>query len=88
MIELLDFYADWCGPCVVMKPVIEELEKEMTGQVKISEIDVDQDQETVSRYGVMSIPTYIILKDGTEQDRIIGATSKENLTSKIKTLVS
>ena len=88
MIELLDFYADWCGPCVVMKPVIKELEKEMSGQVKISEIDVDQDQDTTSKYGVMSIPTYIIMKDGEEQDRIIGATSKESLSSKIKSLVS
>ncbi len=84
MVELIDFYADWCGPCQIMKPVVDEIEKEMAGSVKITKIDVDKDQETSSKYGIMSIPTYLILKDGKEQDRIIGATSKEALTAKIK----
>ena len=83
MVELLDFYADWCGPCVTMKPVLEELEKEMADTVKITKIDVDQQQEEASKYGVMSIPTYIILKDGKEVDRFIGATSKQNVVSKL-----
>ena len=88
MVELLDFYADWCGPCVVMKPVLEELEKEMADTVKITKIDVDQKQEEASKYGVMSIPTYVILKDGKEVDRFIGATSKQNVVSKLNTHVS
>ncbi len=88
MVELLDFYADWCGPCVVMNPVIEELKKEMGDKVKITKIDVDQKQEEASKYGVMSIPTYVILKDGKEVDRFIGATSKENVVSKINAHVS
>ena len=88
MVELIDFYADWCGPCVVMEPVIEELEKEMAGQVNIRKVDVDTDQEEASKYGVMSIPTYIILKDGKEVDRFIGSTSKESIVSKINAHVS
>ena len=88
MVELIDFYADWCGPCVVMEPVIEELEKEMAGKVNIRKVDVDKDQEEASKYGVMSIPTYIILKDGREVDRFIGSTSKESIVSKINAHVS
>lgn len=88
MVELLDFYADWCGPCVTMKPVLEELEKEMADTVKITKIDVDQQQEEASKYGVMSIPTYIILKDGEEVDRFIGATSKQNVVEKLNAHVA
>ncbi|MCH8820925.1 thioredoxin [Patescibacteria group bacterium] len=84
MVELLDFYADWCGPCKIMEPIMEELEKEMGDKVKITKIDVDQKQEEASKYGVMSIPTYIILKDSKEVDRFIGATSKENVVQKLK----
>ena len=84
MVELLDFYADWCGPCKIMEPVMDELEKEMGDKVKITKIDVDQKQDEASKYGVMSIPTYIILKDGEEKDRFIGATSKENVVQKLK----
>ena len=88
MVELLDFYADWCGPCKIMEPVMEELEKEIGDKVKITKIDVDQKQEEASKYGVMSIPTYIILKDGEEKDRFIGATSKENVIQKLNPHVS
>ena len=84
MVELLDFYADWCGPCKIMEPIMEELEKEMGDKVKITKIDVDQKQEEASKYGVMSIPTYIILKDSKEVDRFIGATSKEDVVQKLK----
>ena len=88
MVELVDFYADWCGPCVVMKPVIDEVEKEMGNKLKVTKVDVDKNQEEASKYGVMSIPTYIILKDGKEVDRFIGATSKDNVVSKINAHVS
>jgi len=83
MIQFLDFYADWCGPCRVMSPIIEELEKEFSGKMEIKKIDVDTDSDNVSRFNVMSIPTYIILKDGQEVDRLIGAQPKETLVSKI-----
>lgn len=87
MIELIDFYADWCGPCKIMEPVITEVEKELSGKVKITKVNVDQNQEIASKYGVMSIPTYIVLKDDKEADRMIGAVSKDVLINKIKTYV-
>lgn len=76
MIELLDFYAEWCPPCKVMEPIVEELEKEFEGQVVFKKIDVDRNQAEASKYGVMSIPTYVILKDGQEVGRKMGASSK------------
>ncbi len=82
-VELLDFYADWCGPCKVMDPIIEQIEGEYTGKVKVRKIDVDSDNDTAYSYGVMSIPTYIVLKDGQEVDRAIGSQPKETLVEKI-----
>lgn len=79
MIQLLDFWASWCGPCRVMAPVIEELEKELAGKVEVEKINVDENQAKASEYGVMSIPTYIALKDGKEVGRKIGVTSKADL---------
>lgn len=82
-VQLVDFYADWCGPCVAMSPVIEELEKELGDKIEIKKIDVDQNQEETGKYGVMSIPTYLILKDGQEVDRFVGVTSKEVIKNKV-----
>lgn len=79
MIKLLDFKAVWCGPCRVMEPIIEELKKELDGKVEVVVIDVDEKPEEASKYGVMSIPTYIVLKDEKEVGRKIGVTSKEDL---------
>lgn len=79
MIKLLDFWAEWCGPCKIMEPVLEELEKELAGKVEIEKINVDEKPDEASKYGVMSIPTYIVLKDGKEVDRRIGVTSKQEL---------
>ena len=88
MVELIYFFADWCGPCQPMKPIIKEIETEVGGSLKVTKVDVDQNQETASKYGVMSIPTLIILNDDKEAERIIGATSKEALSQKIKNHVS
>ena len=78
MIKVLDFWAEWCGPCKFMEPMIEELEKEFKGKVEFEKINVDENQELTAKHGVMSIPTYIIEKDGQELERIIGATQKDN----------
>lgn len=83
MIKVIDFWAEWCGPCKFMEPLIEELEKELKGKVEFEKINVDENQEKAAQYQVMSIPTYIIEKDGKELERIIGATQKDNF---IKTL--
>ncbi|MBI2019293.1 thioredoxin [Candidatus Daviesbacteria bacterium] len=79
MIKLLDFWAPWCGPCKMMNPVIEELEKELSGKVEVVKINVDEKPEEASRYGVMGIPTYIVLKNDQEAGRKIGVTSKADL---------
>lgn len=84
MVKLLDLWAPWCGPCQVMKPIIEELEKELSGKIEIEKINVDQNQAKASEYGVMSIPTYIVLKDGKEVGRKIGVTSKTDLLDLLK----
>ncbi|MDP2721082.1 MAG: thioredoxin [bacterium] len=87
-VQLMDFYADWCGPCIAMKPVVEELGKELSGRVEIKKINVDENQEEASKYGVMSIPTYLILKDDEEVDRFVGATSKEIIKQKLSQHIS
>ena len=78
MIKLIDFWAPWCQPCKVMNPIIDEL-KEQFKDVTFEEINVDENQEMASKYGVMSIPTYVVLKDDKEIGRKIGVTSKADL---------
>ena len=78
MVKILDFWAEWCGPCKFMEPIIEDLGKELAGKVEFEKINVDENQDRAASYQVMSIPTYILLKNDKEQERIIGATSKDN----------
>lgn len=79
MVKLLDFKAIWCSPCRIMEPIIEELKKELGDKVEVVEIDVDKEPDEAAKYGVMSIPTFIVLKDRKEAGRKIGVTSKEDL---------
>lgn len=79
MITLLDFWAPWCGPCKIMDPVIDELEKQLGGKVKVDRVNVDEAPDKAQQYGVMSIPTYIVMKDGKEVGRKIGVTAKAEL---------
>ncbi|MDO8498471.1 MAG: thioredoxin [bacterium] len=79
MTKLLDFWASWCNPCQMMKPVIEELKKELDGKLEIEEINVDENSAEAAKYGVMSIPTYVVLKDGKEVGRKVGMTAKAEL---------
>ena len=69
---IVDFWAEWCGPCKLMGPVFEELSKEYEGKVKFVKLDVDSNQDTASKYGVMSIPTLILFNDGKEATKTIG----------------
>ena len=83
-IALVDFYADWCGPCKMMAPVIEELAEQYKGQAVIGKLNVDDEPFVSSRYRVLSIPTLMFFKDGKEVDRIVGATDKATVEEKIK----
>ncbi len=76
-LKVIDFWAPWCPPCKIMNPLIEELEKELKGKVEFVKYNVDEEQEMSQKYGVMSIPTYVIEKDGEEVARTTGARSKE-----------
>ena len=76
---LVDFYADWCGPCNAMTPVIEELATELDGKAKVGKINVDENSDIAVEYNVMSIPTLIIFKNGKEEKRLVGLRDKEEL---------
>lgn len=73
---LVDFWAPWCGPCLAVAPTIEELAEEMEGDVKFAKINVDENQEISFEYGVSSIPTFILFKDGEVAERMMGARQK------------
>ena len=80
---VVDFFAEWCGPCKMAAPVIEELSEQYDGKLIMAKLDVDQAQETASKYGVMSIPTMIVFKDGKEVDRKIGFGGKAGVEEMI-----
>lgn len=78
-VTLVDFYADWCGPCRMMTPIMDELAKEMQGKVKIAKLDIETAQKVTSNFNVTSIPTIILFKDGSEIDRVVGVRDKDFL---------
>lgn len=71
-VTLVDFYADWCGPCRMMTPIIEELARDMQGKVSVGKLDIDSSQKTTQTFQVTSIPTLILFKNGQELKRIVG----------------
>lgn len=87
-VSLIDFWATWCGPCNMLAPTIEELDKEFEGKVFVGKVNVDQEPDLSSQFEVMSIPTILILKDGVEVQRIIGVRSKQKFLDSLNEVLS
>jgi thioredoxin 1 len=84
---LIDFWAVWCGPCKLIAPIVEELATEYDGKVKIGKLDVDSNQQTSIKFGVRSIPTLLLFKNGNLKDTIIGAVPKSKIVEKLNAVL-
>lgn len=83
-VAVVDFWAEWCGPCRMIGPIIEELSKEYDGKVTIGKVNVDHNPDISMKYGIRSIPTVLVLKNGEVVDKQVGVTTKKVLTDKIE----
>jgi thioredoxin 1 len=80
---LIDFWATWCGPCKAIAPIVEDLAKEYDGKVKVGKVDVDDNQQTAIKYGIRSIPTLLIIKNGQVNSTIVGAVPKAQIVQRL-----
>ncbi|UCH85664.1 MAG: thioredoxin [Candidatus Latescibacterota bacterium] len=85
---LVDFWAPWCGPCRIVDPIVEEIANDYEGKLKVGKMNTDDNRETASKLGIMSIPTLLIFKGGKEQERIVGAQPKPSITEKIDSVLA
>ena len=83
---LIDFWAEWCGPCKMIAPVLDEIAREKAGTVKVGKVNVDNNQSLSARYKIRSIPTLLFFKDGQLRDQITGIASKKDLLSRLESL--
>ena len=81
---LVDFWATWCGPCRMIAPIVEEISDEYDGRLNVFKVDVDEAEQVAMQFGIMSIPTLMIFKNGEEQERIVGYRSKEDLAAVVE----
>lgn len=81
---LIDFWAPWCGPCRTLSPIVDELAGELADRVKVAKCNVDENQDLAMKYGVMSIPTLVLLKNGQEAHRVVGAMPKARLAAELE----
>jgi len=80
---LIDFWAEWCGPCRAIAPIVEQIAADLNGKLKVAKVNVDDNQELAAKFHIMSIPTLLIFKNGQPVDQIVGAMPKEQLLAKI-----
>ncbi len=85
---LVDFWAEWCGPCKMMEGPLEEIAGEQSGKLNVVKLNVDENQQTAMQYGVMSIPTMIVFQDGQEMKRLVGARSRKQLEAELASFVA
>ncbi len=81
---LVDFWAEWCGPCRMVAPILEELAVEYEGQITVTKLNVDESRETSARFGIRSIPTILFFKDGLQVEQIVGALPKSTFKAKVQ----
>ncbi len=84
---VVDFYADWCGPCKMMGPVIDELANELDGKVRVGKLNTDENRGIAGKYNIMSIPTILFIKDGVVVDQVMGAVPKTMIQEKINAML-
>ena len=84
---MVDFWAEWCGPCKMVSPVVEELAKDYAGKIKVASMDVDQNRQTPAKFGIRNIPTLIFFKNGEVASTVIGAQPKSSLDEELKKLL-
>ena len=80
----VDFYADWCGPCKMMSPVIDKMAEEYAGRIKVGKVNVDENSDLAVKYGIMSIPNMVFFKNGEVVDRVVGAIPKPQMQAKFE----
>lgn len=81
---LIDFYADWCGPCRMMSPIIDQIAEEMPDEIKVGKVNVDENQELAMEYGIMSIPTIVIMENGEVKNTLVGVRDKNEIKEMLK----
>ena len=84
---LLDLWAEWCGPCHMLAPTIDQLSSEMAGRVKVAKLNIDENPGTANRFGVRSIPTLLVLKGGKEVDRLVGVQPKQEILRRLENVL-
>ena len=84
---LIDFFADWCMPCIMMEPIIGDLAQKYKSKIKFGKVDIDENNDIADRYNVASIPNFILFKDGKKVDQFIGSSSQEDFEKKLKKFV-
>ena len=87
-IVVVDFFANWCGPCRMMTPILESIQKEIGDKISIYKVDVDESEELSRKFGVMSIPTLVIFKNGEEQNKLIGLRPKDSLMTEFNSYLN